>query len=89
MIIRGFIINTSKMEIEKDDINYDDKRVEGMFVKVLNYYGNKSEIVPAAYVFPMISRDAVVRQLEILKQAKKNYDDLVADVYYKVFPTLR
>lgn len=86
MIRKGFIINTSTHNIDYE-CEYDDTRIDGMYVKCL--YNGRKEIIPAAYVFPIENKRAIEMLLIQLATAKKNYDDIVADVYYKQFPKLR
>lgn len=86
MIRKGFIINVSTHSISHE-CEYDDARVEGMYVKCS--YDGRKEIIPAAYVFPIENKQAIEILLIQLEAAKKAYDDIVADVYYKQFPRLR
>ena len=83
MIRQGIIIDPhTKFEIIKE-CNYDDIRIDGMYVKA------NGELLPAAYVYPIENRDKVLEALNSLKLAKKQFDDLQANIFYKVFPTLR
>lgn len=83
MPANGILVNFSNHTII-GEITYDKhKRVDEMYYKVGN------DIIPAAYIFPIENRQPVQDQLNILKKAKLDYDNLVADIYYKVLPTLR
>jgi len=82
MIKSGFIINADKNTIERD-CQYDDKRIEGMFVKV------DGQLLPAAYVFPIEHKAVVIELLNQIAASKKAHDALVADIYYKQFMKYR
>ena len=79
---QGILIDITKHIIHKTGW-YDDTRIEGMYVKF------DGEIMPAVYVFPIENQTKVQELLNQLAAAKKEYDDFVADVYYKQLPKLR
>lgn len=78
----GILVDVGNFKIVRE-ITYDDIKVDGMFHKV------DGELLPAAYIFPIENKDKVIEQLERLKTKRKEWDDLTAEIYYKVFPKLR
>lgn len=83
MIKEGIIIDTVKNRVERE-CTYDDKRVDDIYVKVDN-----KDLIPAAYVFPRKNREHVEIQLARIAKAKKEYEDIQSEVFYKAFPSLR
>jgi hypothetical protein len=83
MLKKGIIIDTMHIKIERECM-YEDQRVDGMYFQV-----DSKDLIPCAYIFPIENREKVAEQLTILKAAKKTYEDIQANIYYKVFPTLR
>jgi hypothetical protein len=83
MLRDGIIFEPSSFTIIKE-CKYDDKRVEDLYFKV-----DGKDLCPAAYIFPLERKAEVEVLLAELRKAKKEYDDKVAHVFYKVFPTLR
>lgn len=63
--------------------NYDDKRVEELYVKF------EKELIPAAYVYPIENEVAIQQALDKLKQAKAAFEAIQAEVFYKILPKLR
>jgi hypothetical protein len=83
---KGVIIDPGTLTM--NECEYVDKKIEGMYFSV-TVGSYKSEIMPAAYVSPIENKEKVQECLDILKASKKAYDDKFAEIYYKVFPTLR
>ncbi len=83
MIREGIILDMSRYEIARE-CTYDDTIVEGMFVKV-----DGKDLIPAAYIYPRDKRELIQIQIDKLKAAKKVYDDIQADIFYKQLPAIR
>lgn len=85
MIKKGILIDLSMSKyVIVREVTYDDKRVDDMYVKV-----DGKDLIPAAYIFPVENREKVQEQLNRMTAARKVFDDLQAEIYYKIFPTLR
>jgi hypothetical protein len=82
MIRKGFLIDTMKFTVIRD-CEYDVKLVEGLFYKV------DGQLIPSAYVFPIENKEGLEIILADARRMKKQYDDYVANLYYKVLPRFR
>lgn len=89
MIRKGFVIDTLKYEIVRD-VEYDDKVFDDFYVREQGVSSKEgANILFAAMTFPIECKSAVKLHLDNLKRAKKEFDDLQAQVFYKEFPRLR
>lgn len=86
---KGFVIDTLKYEIVRD-VEYDDTVFDGFYVRELGVSAKEgANILFSAMTFPIECKEQVKMALEDLKRAKKEFDDLQARIYYKVFPQIR
>ncbi len=90
MIRKGFTIDTLRLIIDRTDINYDDTVFDGMYVKDMDKPAKEgANILFAAFTFPVETFDAVQAALNELKAAKKVFEDLQAEIYYKRFRSIK
>lgn len=83
MIKTGIMIDPhTEFKIQKKG-KYDNKRIDELYVKF------EGELIPAAYVYPLENEVAVLDALNRLKVAKKAFEDVQAEIFYKVLPKLR
>lgn len=83
MTRKGIIIDCVRNTVVRECM-YDDKRVEGIYVRV-----DGKDLIPAAYVYPLENREHVEIQLARIAKAKKEYDDITSEVFYKALPSFR
>lgn len=83
MIRKGLMIDPhTKFEIT-ERFDYDDVRVDGMYVRA------RGELYPAAYIYPIESEAKVQELLNQLKEADKVFHDIQAKIFYQELPKLR
>jgi len=89
MIRKGFVIDTLKLQIDRS-VEYDDKVFDGLYVRDVNLPSKEGgNILFAAFVFPEPCRVEVQQALDELKAAKKVFEDLQTEIYYKRFRRIK
>jgi len=90
MIRKGFTIDTQRFIIDRININYDDTVFDGLYVKDVDASSKEGgNILFTAMTFPMETFDAVQAALRELSAKKKEYDDLLAEIYFKRFRAIK
>ena len=89
MIRKGFTIDTLKLVIDKS-VEYDDKVFDGLYVRDVHLPSKEGgNILFAAFTFPESCRSEIQQALDELKAAKKVFEDLQTEIYYKRFGQIK
>jgi hypothetical protein len=90
VIRKGFTIDTQQLVIDRLNINYDDTVFDGLYVKDVDKPSKEgANILFAAFTFPMEAHDEIAAALRELRAAKKVFEDLQAEIYYKRFGAIK